>query len=592
MFSKSRFFSLVFFLLLSSLITGVISPCFAAEPVLNPAPATSWLPDDVLVAVELRQADDLITLVENEELLAFIKTIPNVGDGLADENLVQVKQVVLFLETQLETTWQEGLTTLLEGGVHFAVLSNGAVVVIAESSDAQLLEEFHETLRGLVGLGQQNIESSDYRGVEIWASAAIAPQAIVGNRLVLSNRLDGLHRVLDLALDSESTGTLQDLSSYAEAQAALPESGQDLTAFVRMDVLTNIPDIQTTLAQADSPWASLLLGGIPQAIAQANWIAASLDLNGLDLTLEIATDGRLDPDSPLAAFTRSPETGRPEAMPNFETEDMIASASFYRDLHQFYAAKDDLFPERTSELIFFENMMGIFFSGRDLTDDVFAELEPEVRLVVAKQSYDEIVGRPESEIPGFALIFRLKDADKFSIVMEEAWQKAIGLVNFRSGQDAQPGLIIDRPVQGETTFTVARYAPVYGAEPSDKLHTRHNFSPVIAMPGDYVILASCEELARKLIDAAESEITNGTTAHPDYHTLLQLDGALLSETLEANRESMIEKNMIEKGMEREEAEDEFEGLMLAARVIGDVQIGVSESDETLRLKLTIEPNIP
>jgi hypothetical protein len=588
MFSKSRFFTLVLFLLLSGLATGFMSTGNAA----GSNSVTSWLPGDVLVTVELRQADDLLALVENEELIAFIKGIPNVGEGLADENLVQVKQVVLFLETQLETTWQDGLQTLLSGGVTLVVLSDGSLVVIVESSDAVLLKEFHETLRGLAGLGPQSIESEEYRGIDVWTIDGNAPQAIIDNRLVLSNTPQGLRRIVDLALGSETTGTLQELSSYAEAQNVLVAENQDLTAFVRMDVLTNIPDIQTMLDQADNPWASLILGGIPQAVADASWVAASLDLEGTDITLEIVTDGLLDSDSPLAAFTRSPKTGRPEAMPNFETEDMIAAVSFYRDLHQFYAAKDDLFPERTSELIFFENMMGIFFSGRDLTDDVFAELEPEVRLVVAKQSYEGIVGRPSNEFPGFALIFRLKDPDNFSIVMEEAWQKAIGLVNFTSGQDAQPGLIIDRPVQGETTFTVARYAPVYGAEPSEELHVRHNFSPVIAMPGDYVILASCEEIARKLIDAAESEIANGTTAYPDYHTLLQVDGALLADAFEANREGMIDKNMIEKGMDREEAEKEFEGLMFVARLIGDVQIGASESDETLRLKLTVEPSIP
>ena len=44
-------------------------------------------------------------------------------------------------------------------------------------------------------------------------------------------------------------------------------------------------------------------------------------------------------------------------------------------MHKFYAAKDTLFPDRTSGLIFFENMMGIFFSGRDLTDEVLAALD-------------------------------------------------------------------------------------------------------------------------------------------------------------------------------------------------------------------------
>ena len=57
-------------------------------------------------------------------------------------------------------------------------------------------------------------------------------------------------------------------------------------------------------------------------------------------------------------------------MPHLDVPRQIAGASVYRDLHGFYAAKDDLFPERTSALIFFENMMGIFFSGKDLTEEV------------------------------------------------------------------------------------------------------------------------------------------------------------------------------------------------------------------------------
>ena len=39
--------------------------------------------------------------------------------------------------------------------------------------------------------------------------------------------------------------------------------------------------------------------------------------------------------------------------------------------------------------------------------------------------------------------------------MEEAWQKALGLVNFTRGQKAQPGLILDRVDHRGTPITVA-----------------------------------------------------------------------------------------------------------------------------------------
>ena len=66
-------------------------------------------------------------------------------------------------------------------------------------------------------------------------------------------------------------------------------------------------------------------------------------------------------------------------LPNLCVPRQIAGISLYRDLNAFYAAKDQLFPERTSGHDFFENMMGIFFSGRDLTARSSARLGPEVR---------------------------------------------------------------------------------------------------------------------------------------------------------------------------------------------------------------------
>ena len=90
----------------------------------------------------------------------------------------------------------------------------------------------------------------------------------------------------------------------------------------------------------------------------------------------------------------------PGALPNLAVPRRIAGLSLYRDLHAFYAAKDKLFPERTSGLIFFENMMGIFFTGRDLTDEVLAETRPEIRIVVAAQKYDPAIGTPQRSTAG------------------------------------------------------------------------------------------------------------------------------------------------------------------------------------------------
>jgi hypothetical protein len=74
-------------------------------------------------------------------------------------------------------------------------------------------------------------------------------------------------------------------------------------------------------------------------------------------------------------------------------------------------------------------------------DEVLAELGPKIRLVVAQQAYDEANGVPATQFPAVAAVLRMqKDPQEFSIVMEEAWQKAIGLVNFTRGQQAETAL--------------------------------------------------------------------------------------------------------------------------------------------------------
>jgi hypothetical protein len=275
-------------------------------------------------------------------------------------------------------------------------------------------------------------------------------------------------------------------------------------------------------------------------------------------------------------------------MPNLSVPRRIAALSFYRDLHGFYAAKDELFPERTSGLIFFENMMGIFFTGRDLTEEVLAETGPEIRFVVAEQVYDPDVGTPAIQVPAFAAVFRMPNPDKFGPVMEEAWQKAVGLINFTRGQQALPGLIIDRPTHGDTKYTVAYFSASSDDEKS-ALDVRFNFRPAVAMPGEYLILSSTSALAGDLIDALENETArpNGVT-----HSLVELDGVQLASILEANRENLVRQNMVNEGNTRQQAEAQIGVILLALEQLAGIKLDVGAKDGVSRAELAIELNLP
>ncbi len=211
--------------------------------------------------------------------------------------------------------------------------------------------------------------------------------------------------------------------------------------------------------------------------------------------------------------------------------------------------------------------MGIFFTGRNLTEEVFAEIGPQVRLVVAEQAYDPAVGTPAVRYPAFALVAPLKHPATYKRVLEEAWQKAIGLVNFTRGQQAEPGLVIDRPVHAGTKFTVAGFNPVE-AEDKSAVDARFNFEPALAMPGGWLILSSTGALARDLIDALGREADTSSGAPPaGTHTLLELDGPQLASILESNRESLVRNNMVEEGKTREEASSGIYLMLAVARYV-------------------------
>jgi hypothetical protein len=275
--------------------------------------------------------------------------------------------------------------------------------------------------------------------------------------------------------------------------------------------------------------------------------------------------------------------------PNPAIPRRIASLTLWRDLHGFYAAKDSLFPERTSGLIFFENMMGIFFSGMDLTEEVLAETHPEIRFVVAEQTYSAIEGRPQVQLPAFAIILRVRDPEAFGEVLNEAWQKALGLVSFTSGQRAQPGFIIDSPAHPDAKLTVAHYRQSGKEKEKNKgsaLDMRYNFRPTLARVGAYAVFSSTEELARDLATALAKEGEKPERLR-GANSLLELDGPQLLSVLAANRENMVLQDMTEKGHSRGEAEVAIGMLLEALGVLDGVRLSLSERDAKPVLELQV-----
>ncbi|NQV34413.1 MAG: DUF3352 domain-containing protein, partial [Phycisphaeraceae bacterium] len=513
---------LCLFVLVVSHVAGAIAPL--------PSPA-QWIPEDAVLCVELSNPKAVLDMLASDKALDTFKELPVYQNREDNPEFNEFISGVKFLEAALETRWKDALGALTGGGITLAVCPDDIVILIVDAEDTALLKRLHNLVLNLTKADNGGPVSAEYLGVTGWSLDGKSAYALIDQRVVFANKPEGLKKVLELRAQTEKAN----LASNVRYRSARDAVDSEATGRIYADLalLKQIPDLAAVLDQGRSnPIAGLLFAGIIESIRNSNWLSLGLHVQDDTLAFKAHLDGKnLDTKGP-AGFAL-PNQSSEGALPNLSVPRGIASLSFYRDLFRFYNAKDELFPERTSGLIFFENMMGIFFSGRDLTDEVLAQTRPEVRFVVAQQEYDPVHGTPQVQFPAFGLILRLHEEQSFDIVAEEAWQKAVGLVNFTRGQQGMPGLIIDRPIHNGTKFTVAYFSNA-SADNDANQDARFNFRPAIAMPHNYLILTSTDGLACDLIDAVNNEVQKSNQPETQNHTLAELNGQALASILQAN----------------------------------------------------------
>jgi hypothetical protein len=587
--------------LVLSFILAILTSATAAAPTRSgaagqtPLPPTRCIPQDAVICVQLARPKALIDLLAGKRMTEAVTSLPLYQQRLSNPKFAEFLNLIKFLETSLETDWRTGLARLTAGGVTMAVCPEDTVVAVIDAEDARILERLHEIFLNFARSEAEKqghperVASRDYAGTTVWTFDGKEAHAIIGKRLIFANRSEGLKTALDLGTEPDGKSLAAGSAFQAAARTARPNAAA--TAFVSLKPLLGIPNIAALFEkQRTNPLAGLLFAGITESLRNSSWLSLGLDVEGEALTVRALTDGKVAGPSSPAAFAL-PQNAGDGAWPNLSVPGRIAALSLYRDLHRFYAAKDTLFPERTSGLIFFENMMGIFFTGRDLTSEVLAETQPEVRLVAAEQQYDPAVGTPQVKIPAVAAVLRLRHPEQFGSVVEEAWQKAVGLINFTRGQQALPGLIIDRPAHGDTKFTVAYFST---AEVQDKtrLDARFNVRPALALPGEYVVLSSTDGLARDLIDALGRETDPPVKPMAQTHSVLEIDGAGAAAALAANRETLVRGDMVKKGRTQAEAEAGIDMLITLVRLLDRVKLSLGAQEELTQMQLQVKLNLP
>lgn len=549
---------------------------------------TPWIPGQAALCLEIYEPARLLDPLLAPAFAERLATLPGYAAMTASPKFRELTAGIGFMEGVAQTHWQDATRKLTRGGLAFAVGAGNRSLLALEGDDPALLDRLHTSARQIAVAEADKqgepgrVRSVEYAGVTGWSFNGKEAHAVIGNRLLVGSDPEVLKAALDLR-----AGAGNSLASRADYGAARKAVGGGAAGMLFLDLgqLRQAPGFMAGFdAENQNPLLALLLAGLPAKLKSAPWLALGIYVEGSDLALRAFAGGEAAGGA-VATFARPAAAGK-GAPPGLEVPRGIGTLNLYRDLAGFYAAKDALFPQRTSGLIFFENMMGIFFSGRNLTDEVLAQTQPQLRLVVARQAFDPAIGTPEPQLPAFALVVGLRDEEAFGEVLEEAWQKALGLVNFTRGQKALPGLILDKADHHGTTITVARFS---AKDVPDRQHLdqRFNFRPALALARGHAILSSTDQLARDLVDALAKPPRAAVEAE---HTLVQVSGPELAAVLKANRPGLVRSTMLKDGKSEPEAQQSID--MLCALVgwaeQATLRLGSGAEGQLAELRLSLQ----
>jgi hypothetical protein len=545
----------------------------------QPSPtADQWLPEGAVYAFRVEQPGALLDLAASLKIPEML---------LANPTDPGFQRLVEMLSKRAGTDYTGLIRQFTGGGVTYVLYPGDASVIVFDTQNPQLLDVLQQFVKAVAGTPvvspasakKPSIFYQEYPGdVVVWSLDGKQVFARTGNRLILTNQGE----TMKVLFAPRAHGSLAASPLYAQARQA---AGAHPAAwgFINMAMLNRYPPAQKALANNDL-FDIVFNGPLKQSLRGANWVSLGLSIEGRKLRLHAATDGKLD----ATGFGAIALPAEPGILPNLSVPRELAAATFWRDLGQFYGLKDTLFPEKTSGGILAENFLEIFFTGRDLNQEVFSRLEPQVRLIVARQQYDPKIGTPVEQYPAAALVFRVKpapDKEDFGEVLEEAWQKAVGLTNFTRGQQALPGVLLDRETYGGVTFTYGAFST---RSQKDRAHLPSNFNyrPAIVRDGPYIILSTTDGLARDLIDAVNHEDSRQPARQSDTHTLVEVNSpAEIAALLNVNRSGMIRQSVLSKGQKPEQAALEFDRNVAWLDKLARARLSMTGNQADLDLEL-------
>ena len=574
----------------------------------EPTPA-DWLPKSTIAYLELDPAETLLDHPVRKQIRksAAFRTI------WSHPNLTQARVGLTAIEFALGEKVDSILKKVNHDGMHVAFdADTQGLVLLAHTESEEWLEEYLQKLKDLArsdakSKNQPNpIEEKIYRDIQgsKFQEAILAP---LGPWLMLTNKPDlakgTIDRYLDLSLDTlaandafqkyiERTKQTNSTTSSLDKDKASQVIGR---LFVDLDTLRTAGVAKELLSPNRKDFgAELILGGLLASLQKSKSASAELAMtpSGLSITAELPLESESLQES--HTFFVGPErNGLAPAVVN--VPGAVASVGAYRDISQLWLNAGDLFDQAVNDqLAQADSTLTTLFSGKDFAEDILGVIEPQLQLVVAKQTERDSELTPSIRLPAFALIGQLKDAGKMRRELKRTFQSLVGFLNIVGAMEGQPQLELmsDTNAEQDSQFYWAEYLLDADKKYDNGLPIQFNFQPCIAFSGDQVAVASTIEIAKQIFSPDSAKTESSLSKLDNANTTMVLDVSSIASLLFENRETLITNNILEKGHSRQQAEEEVDLLFIVLGMFKELRASLSFQEATeLSIELDIQSEV-
>ena len=565
-----------FFLALAIHLAGLQSELSAQE---DRTSAASFFPGSVAIYAEISQPASAIDRVMNHPFMASVQSLDAFKEFLASPEVAPGLVGLKMFETQTGEPVLQTMKTHFGRGLAFGFDTKTEAPLLAfRTTDEATLKQLAGKVLAFAKNSNAKIERKTYRGAKV----AQVEQIVIArfkDWFLVSTQADLLKSTLD-RLNGDSKPTLSQQDWFNEARAKR-ESKSDVWATIDLKTFRSTGIAKELFAgRTDNAFAELMLGGLFDTLKNANFAGANLTFDP-QVTMQLVAPHRSDWTLEARKFFFG---NAPRTLP---AENLIAAFSVYRDLGQWWLAKEELFDESVvAQLAQVDSQFSTIFSGLDFGEEVLSNIKPEMQIVVAQNRYSDV--DPDIKLPAFAMVSELKEGNKLKQRFKIAFQSAVGFANINLGMTGQPQLLMNSESIDKTQVSSASYMV---SEESDKQNFLMNFGPTIAFNDSHFVLSTNREFAIELAGLAQkaSDLPMNERTLNEKNTSLVIKGSELRKILELNKESLIANNMLENGNSRDQAKSETTVLLNIVTLIEELSADFETGQDAMKLTLRLTP---